>query len=153
MNFFQIILIISLVLLLLTKLSDVWTTVRHIGRHGESNPLARALFAKVGFAGGLVVDGSLGRDCRNGLHFRMVVTCVDPSDHRHCRDSGRMGAVGRGAIQCDQKIQPDHATRSAGLWSVGVECCQLAKKKPMNIGVSHFAPTRWRQVGAAFAGN
>lgn len=55
MNFFQIILIISLVLLLLTKLADVWTTVRHVGRHGESNPLARALFAKVGFAGGLVV--------------------------------------------------------------------------------------------------
>ena len=55
MNFFQIILIISLVLLLATKLADVWTTVRHVGRHGESNPLARVLCAKVGFAGGLVV--------------------------------------------------------------------------------------------------
>ncbi len=55
MNFFQIILIISLVLLLLTKLADVWTTVRHVGRQGESNPLARALFAKVGFAGGMAV--------------------------------------------------------------------------------------------------
>lgn len=49
------ILIISLVLLLLTKLADLWTTVRHVGRHGESNPLARALFTKVGFTGGLAV--------------------------------------------------------------------------------------------------
>jgi hypothetical protein len=43
-------LLISLGLLLVTKLADLWTTVRHVGRHGESNPLARALFAKVGFA-------------------------------------------------------------------------------------------------------
>ncbi len=49
------ILLISLGLLLLTKLADLWTTIRHVGREGESNPLARALFAKVGFAGGLAV--------------------------------------------------------------------------------------------------
>ena len=48
-------LIISLCLLLVTKMADLWTTVRHVGRHGESNPLARALFAKVGFLGGLAV--------------------------------------------------------------------------------------------------
>jgi cytochrome c biogenesis protein CcdA len=55
MNPYQIILLISLGLLLLTKLADLWTTVRHVGQQGESNPLARALFAKVGFAGGLAV--------------------------------------------------------------------------------------------------
>lgn len=48
-------LIISLVLLLLTKLADLWTTVRHVGRQGETNPLARFLFAKVGFSGGLTL--------------------------------------------------------------------------------------------------
>lgn len=55
MNPFQIILLISLGLLLLTKLADLWTTVRHVGQQGESNLLARALFAKDGFAGGLAV--------------------------------------------------------------------------------------------------
>lgn len=55
MNLSHILLLISLGLLLLTKLADVWTTIRHVGRHGESNPLARALFAKVGFTGGLAV--------------------------------------------------------------------------------------------------
>lgn len=48
-------LLISLCLLLVTKLADLWTTVRHVGRYGESNPLARALFARLGFAGGLAV--------------------------------------------------------------------------------------------------
>jgi hypothetical protein len=48
-------LLISLSLLLMTKLADLWTTVRHVGRQSETNPLARALFGKVGFVGGLAV--------------------------------------------------------------------------------------------------
>jgi len=64
-----------------------------------------------------------------------------------------MGAVGRGAIQCDQKIQPDHAARSASLWSVGLEYCRMEKKKPLNFGVFYFAPRQLRQLGAAFMGN
>lgn len=55
MSPFHNILLISLVLLLLTKLADVWTTIRHVGKHGESNPLARRLFDRFGFAGGLAV--------------------------------------------------------------------------------------------------
>jgi hypothetical protein len=55
MNLFQIILLVSLGLLLLTKLADVWTTVHHVGRYGESNPLARGLFERCGFACGLAV--------------------------------------------------------------------------------------------------
>jgi hypothetical protein len=51
----HLLLLISLGLLLVTKLADLLTTVRHVGRHGETNPLARALFGKVGFAGGLAV--------------------------------------------------------------------------------------------------
>ncbi|MFZ9937379.1 MAG: hypothetical protein ACO3JG_10030 [Luteolibacter sp.] len=55
MNIYQIILLASLGLLLFTKLADVWTTVRHVGPHGESNPLARRLFCRFGFARGLAV--------------------------------------------------------------------------------------------------
>lgn len=55
MNLCHWLLLISLSLLLLTKLADLWTTVRHVGRHGETNPLARLLFAKVGLAGGLAL--------------------------------------------------------------------------------------------------
>ncbi len=55
MSLTQAFLLLSLVLLLLTKLADVWTTVRHVGRYGETSPLARALFTKVGFGGGLAV--------------------------------------------------------------------------------------------------
>jgi hypothetical protein len=55
MNLFKIILLVSLGLLLLTKLADVWTTVHHVGRYGESNPLARRLFDRFGFAGSLAV--------------------------------------------------------------------------------------------------
>ena len=55
MNLSFVFLCISLALLLLTKLADGWTTVRHIGKHGESNPLARCLFDRFGFAGGIAV--------------------------------------------------------------------------------------------------
>ena len=48
-------LLASLGLLLGTKLADLWTTIRHIGRYGESNPLARRLFERLGFVGGLAV--------------------------------------------------------------------------------------------------
>jgi cytochrome c biogenesis protein CcdA len=48
-------LLISLILLSASKLADLWTTVHHVGRYGETNPLARFLFAKVGFAGGLAL--------------------------------------------------------------------------------------------------
>ena len=55
MNSSHWLLLASLGLLLVTKLADLWTTIRHVGRHGETNPMARALFARVGFAGGLAV--------------------------------------------------------------------------------------------------
>jgi cytochrome c biogenesis protein CcdA len=48
-------LLASLVLLVLTKLADLWTTLRHVGRDGESNPLARAFFRRAGFGGGLAL--------------------------------------------------------------------------------------------------
>ena len=51
----QILLLISLILLSISKLADLWTTVRYVGKQGESNPFARLLFAKIGFAGGLAV--------------------------------------------------------------------------------------------------
>ena len=55
MNSSHWLLLISLGLLLVTKLADLSTTVLYVGRHGETNPLARFLFAKVGFAGGLAL--------------------------------------------------------------------------------------------------
>ena len=55
MRFTHWLLLLSLGLLLVTKLADVWTTVRHVGRHGESNLLARRWFDRFGFAGGLAV--------------------------------------------------------------------------------------------------
>jgi hypothetical protein len=48
-------LLASLVLLVLTKLADLWTTLRHVGRDEESNPLARAFFRRAGFGGGLTL--------------------------------------------------------------------------------------------------
>lgn len=48
-------LLASLVLLVLTKLAVILTTVRHVGQDGESNPLARSLFRRVGFGGGLAL--------------------------------------------------------------------------------------------------
>ena len=55
MNLTQILLLISLILLSISKLADLWTTVRYVGNYGESNPFARGLFARVGFIGGLAV--------------------------------------------------------------------------------------------------
>jgi len=55
MNLCHWLLLISLGLLLVTKVADLWTTVHHVGRYGETNPLARFMFAKVGFAGGLAL--------------------------------------------------------------------------------------------------
>ena len=51
----HLLLLASLVLLVLTKLADLWTTVRHVRQDGESNPLARSLFRRVGFGGGLAL--------------------------------------------------------------------------------------------------
>jgi hypothetical protein len=51
----EILLLISLILLSASKLADLWTTVHHVGRYGEMNPLARFMFAKVGFACGLAL--------------------------------------------------------------------------------------------------
>ncbi len=45
----------SLCLLFITKAADVMTTIRHVGEHGESNPLARSWFGRFGFVGGLVL--------------------------------------------------------------------------------------------------
>jgi hypothetical protein len=45
----------SLGLLFVTKAADVVTTIRHVGAHGESNPLARSWFGRFGFVGGLVL--------------------------------------------------------------------------------------------------
>ena len=55
MSAYHWLLVISVGLLLLTKLADLWTTVRYVGKHGESNPFARLLFARFGFAGGLTL--------------------------------------------------------------------------------------------------
>jgi hypothetical protein len=43
--------------LLLTKASDFITTWRHVGQDQESNPLARWLFMRWSFGGGLAVVG------------------------------------------------------------------------------------------------
>ncbi|WP_395715810.1 hypothetical protein [Prosthecobacter sp.] len=48
-------LLFSLIALVLTKAADFWTTVKHVGPHAECNPLARRVFHKLGFKGGLVV--------------------------------------------------------------------------------------------------
>jgi hypothetical protein len=41
--------------LVVTKLADLWTTIRHVGPEAESNPLARRWFKKFGFRGGLAM--------------------------------------------------------------------------------------------------
>jgi hypothetical protein len=48
-------LLFSLTALVLTKSSDFWTTLRHVGPEAECNPLARKLFHRFGFKGGLVM--------------------------------------------------------------------------------------------------
>ena len=49
-----LVLLLSLLTLVITKVADFVTTVRHVGLEGESNPLARRLFHRLGFRGGLV---------------------------------------------------------------------------------------------------
>ena len=46
--------ILSLLSLVISKAADFITTVRHVGQEGESNPLARRLFHRLGFRGGLI---------------------------------------------------------------------------------------------------
>lgn len=47
-------LLLSLLSLVISKAADFITTVRHVGREGESNPLARRFFHRLGFRRGLV---------------------------------------------------------------------------------------------------
>jgi hypothetical protein len=49
-----LVLILSLLSLVISKAADFITTVRHVGQEGESNPLARRLFHRLGFRGGLI---------------------------------------------------------------------------------------------------
>lgn len=44
----------SFLALVLTKAADFWTTLRHVGPEAECNPLARKLFQRFGFIGGLL---------------------------------------------------------------------------------------------------
>lgn len=46
---------LSFASLLLTKAADVVSTWRHVGVHGETNPIARPLFVRFGLAGGLAI--------------------------------------------------------------------------------------------------
>lgn len=52
-----IVLILSLAALVVTKGMDFFTTVRHVGSAAEQNPVARVLFDRWGFGGGLFVVG------------------------------------------------------------------------------------------------
>ena len=45
----------SFAALLLTKVADVVSTCRHVGGHGECNPLAATLFHRVGLAWGIAI--------------------------------------------------------------------------------------------------
>ena len=46
---------LSLLALVVTKVADFVTTIRHVGPNAESNPLARLGFRQLGFRGGLVM--------------------------------------------------------------------------------------------------
>ena len=48
-------LLVSLLALVLTKVADFVTTVRHVGETAETNPLAQRCFSLLGFKGGLWV--------------------------------------------------------------------------------------------------
>jgi len=54
-TFTDILLWASLTLLTVTKAIDVVTTIRHVGSHSESNPLAMLGFQRWGFHGGLIM--------------------------------------------------------------------------------------------------
>lgn len=47
--------LLSLLSLVISKAADFITTVRHVWQEVESNPLARRLFHRQGFRGGLIV--------------------------------------------------------------------------------------------------
>lgn len=47
-------LFLSLIALVVTKVADFVTTVRHVGPERETNPFARRCFDRFGFKGGLV---------------------------------------------------------------------------------------------------
>lgn len=49
-----LVLLLSLLSLVISKVADFVTTIRHVGQEGESNPLARRLFHRLGFRGGLI---------------------------------------------------------------------------------------------------
>ena len=51
------VLILSLAALVITKGMDFFTTVRCVGHHAEQNPVARMLFPRWGFGGGLFIIG------------------------------------------------------------------------------------------------
>jgi hypothetical protein len=53
------ILAFSLIALVLTKAADFWTTLRHVSPHAECNPLARRLFHRFGFKGGLLAVAAI----------------------------------------------------------------------------------------------
>lgn len=53
------VLFLSFVALIVTKVADFVTTIRHVGPHAELNPLARRLFLRFGFGGGLAIVGAI----------------------------------------------------------------------------------------------
>lgn len=55
MSLSKSVLLLSLIALVLTKAADFFTTVRYVGPSAELNPLARSLFARFGFRGGLAI--------------------------------------------------------------------------------------------------
>ncbi|MEI7821275.1 MAG: hypothetical protein WCK55_10185 [Verrucomicrobiota bacterium] len=65
----------SLALLSVTKAADVVTTIRHVGEHGESNPLARAWFARFGFTGGLLLVCAIYSVLAVGQYVLVWWTC------------------------------------------------------------------------------
>lgn len=51
----DVLLVLSLIALFVTKAADFVTTVRHVGPEAERNPLARRWFVRFGFRGGLLM--------------------------------------------------------------------------------------------------
>lgn len=49
--------VLSIVALVVTKAADLWTTWRFVGVASETNPLGRALMARLGMKGALAVVG------------------------------------------------------------------------------------------------
>lgn len=55
----ETVLLLSLLALVLTKVADFVTTMKHVGPEAETNPLARRCFSRLGFKGGLWAVASL----------------------------------------------------------------------------------------------